>query len=75
MTHYLDLERKVADSINDKYGKANDARDWPTSGFLKKFVDYQVEEEEEADALAEEMYRLTKKGDLSQLLDIEQRKK
>jgi ferritin len=30
MTHYLDLERKVADSINDKYAKANDAKDWPT---------------------------------------------
>lgn len=75
MTYYLDLERKVADSINEKYEKAHEARDWPTKGFLQKFVDYQVEEEEEADGLAEEMYRLTKKGDLSQLLDIEQRKR
>jgi ferritin len=43
-------------------------------GFLQRFVDYQVAEEEEADALAEECYRLTVKGDLSQLLDYEQRK-
>lgn len=72
MTYYLDLERKVADSINDKYSKAMDARDWPTVSFLQPFSAYQIAEEEEADALAQKIFRLTKKGDLSQLLDSQQ---
>ena len=69
----LDYERKVSDSINEKYGIAMEARDWPTVSFLQKFVAYQIEEEDESETAAQEMYRLVKKGDYSQLLDIQER--
>lgn len=69
MEFYLDKERAVADSINSKYARAMELKDWPTVSFLQPFVAYQVEEEDEADNLMQEMYRLSSKRDLSQLMD------
>eukprot|EP00611_Tribonema_gayanum_P017036 TRINITY_DN29563_c0_g1_i1.p1 TRINITY_DN29563_c0_g1~~TRINITY_DN29563_c0_g1_i1.p1 ORF type:complete len:246 (-),score=77.96 TRINITY_DN29563_c0_g1_i1:411-1070(-) len=70
METYLALERFVADSINSKYSKAMDAKDWPTVSFLQPFVAYQIEEEDEADSMMEQVYRLTKSKDLTQVMDI-----
>ena len=69
MTATMDFERSVSDSINEQYGRAMEAKDWPTVSFLHKFVAYQIEEEDESETLAQSFYRLVKKGDMSQLLD------
>lgn len=73
MECYLDAERAVADSINKKYQMAHDEKDWATVSFLQPFVAYQVNEEEEADNMMEEIYRLSNKQDLTMIMDLKQR--
>jgi ferritin len=74
MECYLAHERAVADSINDKFSKAMQAGDWPTISFLQPFVAYQIEEEDTADTMMEEVYRLAQK-DLTQVADLLQQQR
>lgn len=69
MECYLAHERAVADSINTKYEQAMNAKDWPTATFLQPFITYQVDEEDTADKMMEEVYKLTKGRDMTQVLD------